>query len=62
MYITKTRVIFADLAVLIVLAAMYFVTGAFTKNVLPVVLIILLLMARSIFYHVNWYKTTGKIY
>jgi hypothetical protein len=62
MYITKTRIIIADVMVLIVLGAMYFVTEAFTKNVLPIVLIILLVIGRSIFYHVNWYKTTGKIY
>ena len=62
MYITKTRVIVADLMVLVVLGGMYFVTEGFTKNVLPVILIILLVIGRSIFYHVNWYKTTRKIY
>ena len=62
MNITKARVIMGDIFILIVLAAMYSATKAFTENVLAVGLVLLILIARSIFYHVNWYKTTGKIY
>ena len=62
MNITKARVIIGDIFILIVLAAMYSATKGFTENVLAVALVLLILRARSIFYHVNWYKTTGKIY
>jgi hypothetical protein len=62
MNVTKTRVIYADTAVLIVLAAMYFATSGFTRNVLAMSLVILLVVGRSLFWHVNWYKATGKIY
>ena len=62
MIITKTRVVYSDVLVLIALGAMYFVTEHFTQNVLPVCLVILVLVARSVFWHFNWYKQTGKIY
>ncbi len=62
MYITKTRVIIGDLFILIVLAGMYSVTKGFTENVLAICAVLLILIVRSIFYHVNWYKTTKKIY
>jgi len=62
MIVTKTRVIYSDAIALIALAALYFVTGHFTQNVLAMSLVILILVARSIFWHVNWYKQTGKIY
>jgi len=60
--ITKNRVIYGDVIVLIALAALYFVTEHLTQNVLAVSLVILVLVARSIFWHVTWYKQTGKIY
>lgn len=62
MYVTKARVIVGDVLLLGALASMYFLTKAFTENVLAFGLVILLLAARSIFWHVNWYKSTGKIY
>ncbi|HVV54617.1 MAG TPA: hypothetical protein VHC47_04810 [Mucilaginibacter sp.] len=62
MNVTKTRVIYGDVIILIALVAMYFVTAAFTKNVLAMSLVVLLLVGRSIFWHINWYKATGKIY
>lgn len=62
MTVTKTRVIYGDIIVLIALVAIYFATEKFTKNVLAMSLILLFLVARSIFWHINWYKLTGKIY
>ncbi|WP_426669233.1 hypothetical protein ACPPVU_23795 [Mucilaginibacter sp. McL0603] len=60
--ITKNRVIYGDIIVLVALAALYFVTAHFTQNVLAMSLVILVLIGRSIFWHVTWYKQTGKIY
>ena len=62
MNITKSRVIIGDIFILIVLAAMYSATKGFTENMLAIGLVLLILIARSIFYHMSWYKTTGKIY
>ena len=62
MIVTKNRVIYADVIALIALCALYFVTEHFTQNMLAMSLVILILVARSIFWHVNWYKQTGKIY
>jgi hypothetical protein len=62
MVVTKNRVIYADVIALIAAGALYFVTEHFTQNVLAMSLVILILVARSIFWHVNWYKQTGKIY
>jgi len=59
---TKTRVIYGDVIVLIALGLMYFATGGFRQNILAMSLILLLLVGRSIFWHINWYKTTGRIY
>jgi hypothetical protein len=60
--ITKNRVIYGDIIVLVALAALYFVTEHFTQNVLAMSLVILVLVGRSIFWHATWYKQTGKIY
>jgi hypothetical protein len=60
--ITKNRVIYGDIIVLVALAALYFVTDHFTQNVLAMSLVILVLVGRSIFWHATWYKQTGKIY
>jgi hypothetical protein len=62
MTVTKTRVIYADAILLIAIVAFFFVTSQLTQNVLAMTMVILLLVARSIFWHVNWYKQTGKIY
>ncbi|MDB5025562.1 MAG: hypothetical protein JWP78_3317 [Mucilaginibacter sp.] len=62
MTVTKSRVIYGDIIVVIALAAIYFVTGHFTQNVLAMSLVLLLLTGRSIFGHITWYKQTGKIY
>jgi hypothetical protein len=62
MIVSKTRVVYSDVIAIIALGAMYFITGHFTQNVLAISLIILVLVARSIFWHVNWYRQTGKIY
>jgi len=62
MNITRSRVIIGDVFILIVLAAMYSATRGFTENLLAVGLVLLILIARSVFYHVSWFKTTGKIY
>ncbi|MBS1527986.1 MAG: hypothetical protein JST19_20235 [Bacteroidetes bacterium] len=62
MYLTKTRVIIGDLFVLVVLGLMYSATKGFKENVLALSLVLLVLVARSIYYHVNWYKTTKRIY
>jgi hypothetical protein len=60
--ITKNRVIYGDIIVLVALAALYFVTAHFTQNVLAMSLVMLILVGRSIFWHAAWYKQTGKIY
>lgn len=60
--VTKNRVIYGDIIVLVALAALYFVTEHFTQNVLAMSLVILVLVGRSIFWHATWYKQTGKIY
>jgi hypothetical protein len=60
--ITKNRVIYGDIIVLVALAALYFVTNHFTQNVLAMSLVILVLVGRSVFWHATWYKQTGKIY
>jgi len=62
MAVTKSRVIYGDAILVVGLCAFYFVTGHLTQNVLAMSLVILLLVARSIFWHVSWYKETGKIY
>jgi len=62
MTVTKARVIYGDVILLIALVAFYFLTKQFTENVLAMSLILLLLVGRSIFWHINWYKATGKIY
>jgi hypothetical protein len=62
MTVTKSRVIYGDVILVIALAALYFVTGHFTQNMLAMGLVILLLGGRSIFWHITWYKETGKIY
>lgn len=62
MIVTKNRVIYADAIALLATIALYFVTEHFTQNVVAMSLVILILIARSIFWHVNWYKQTGKIY
>ena len=62
MMVTKTRVVLSDVIVLIAVIALYFVTEHFTQNMKAMSLIIVVLVARSIFWHANWYKQTGKIY
>jgi len=62
MNVTKNRVIYGDAILLIALAAMYFATNGFTQNILAMSLVLLLLAGRSIYWHVSWYKATGKIY
>ncbi len=62
MTVTKNRVIYGDVILVIALAALYFVTAHFTQNMLAMSLVILLLAGRSIFWHITWYKETGKIY
>jgi hypothetical protein len=62
MVITKNRVIYGDVILVVALAALYFVTNHLTQNLLAMSLVILLLAGRSIFWHITWYKETGKIY
>jgi hypothetical protein len=62
MNVTKTRVIYGDVILLIALAAMYFATAGFKQNLLAMGLVLLLLTGRSIFWHFSWYKATGRIY
>ncbi|MGN6639855.1 MAG: hypothetical protein ACTHJ8_13175 [Mucilaginibacter sp.] len=62
MNVTKTRVIYGDAILLIVLIAMYFATSGFKQNVMAMCLVILILLGRSIFWHISWYKATGRIY
>jgi hypothetical protein len=62
MTVTKARVIYGDVVLVIALLAFYFLTKHLTENVLAMSLVVLLLVGRSIFWHINWYKATGKIY
>jgi hypothetical protein len=62
MLVTRTRLIYGDVILLIALGLLYFATAHFTQNVLAMVLVIMLFLARSIFFHVNYYKTNGKLY
>ncbi|HTK20744.1 MAG TPA: hypothetical protein VL442_14560 [Mucilaginibacter sp.] len=62
MTVTKTRVIMSDAVLLIGLIILYFITEHFTQNMKAMSLIIVILVARSVFWHINWYKATGKIY
>jgi hypothetical protein len=62
MTVTKARVIYGDVVLLIALLAFYFLTKHLTENVTAMSLVVLLLVGRSIFWHINWYKATGKIY
>jgi len=62
MTVTKGRVIYGDVVLLVALLAFYFLTRHFTENVMAMSLVVLLLVGRSIFWHINWYKATGKIY
>ena len=61
MTVTKGRVIYGDVVLLIALLAFYFLTKHLTENVMAMSLVVLLLVGRSIFWHINWYKATGKI-
>ena len=60
--INKTRLIYGDVIFVAALCAFYFLTEHLTKNMLAMCLVLLLLAGRSIFWHVNWYKKTGKVY
>ncbi|HTD98399.1 MAG TPA: hypothetical protein VK668_03900 [Mucilaginibacter sp.] len=60
--VTKSRLIYGDVIALAALIAAWFFTEHFTKNVLAMGLVLLLLIGRSIYWHFTWYKQTGKIY
>ena len=62
MTVTKARVIYGDVILGIALLAFYFLTKQLTENVMAMSLVVLLLVGRSVFWHINWYKATGKIY
>lgn len=62
MYLTKTRVIMADMFVLAALVLMFWAIFNSRQNMLAAVLVLVVLLARSVFYHFRWYKTTGKMY
>ena len=62
MFVTRTRLIYGDAVLVIALGLMYYATAHFTQNVLAMVLVVLLFLGRSVFFHVNYYKTNGKIY
>lgn len=60
--VNKTRVIYGDVILLAAIIATWFLTEHLTKNVLAMCLVLLILAGRSVFWHINWYKQTGKIY
>jgi len=62
MLVTRTRLIYGDVILLIALGLMYFATAHFTQNVVAMALVILLFLGRRYLFHVNYYKTNGKIY
>jgi len=62
MYLTKTRLIVGDLFFVVGLALVLWAIFYSKQNELAFELITLVLLGRSVFFHYNWYKTTGKIY
>ena len=62
MILSKTRLIYGDVIVLAAIGLLYFATDHFTKNVTAMILVVVVLLARSIFWHVKYYKSNGKIY
>ncbi len=62
MYLTKTRLIIGDLFFLVSLGFALWAIFNSKQNVLAFGMISLILILRSIYFHYNWYKTTGKIY
>ena len=62
MYLSKTRLIMGDLFVLAALGLMVWAIFNSRQNMLAAVLVLLILVARSVFFHFRWYKSTGKIY
>jgi hypothetical protein len=52
----------ADMFVLAALVLMFWAIFNSRQNMLAAVLVLLVLVARSAFYHFKWYKSTGKIY
>jgi hypothetical protein len=62
MYLTKTRLIVGDLFALVTVGLVIWANLNSPKNVLAMTLVMALLLARSAFFHVRWYKTTRRFY
>jgi len=62
MYLTRTRLIIGDLFFLAALGFAVWAIFNSKQNVLAIDIVTLVLLARSIFFHIRWYKTTGKLY
>jgi|GEM_PF-767318 len=62
MNITRARVIMGDVMILIVLIVACLSGKTLKDNILAISLVLVILIARSVWYHISWYKATGKIY
>jgi hypothetical protein len=62
MYLSKARLIIGDLFALVTIGLVIWASLNSPKNMLAITLVMVLLLARSAFFHVRWYKTTGKLY
>jgi len=62
MNITRARVIMGDIMILIVLIVACLSSKTLKDNILAISLVLVILIARSIWYHISWYKTTGRLY
>jgi len=62
MYLTKTRIIVGDLFALMTIGLVIWASLYSRQNVTAVTIVMALLVARSAFFHVKWYKATGKLY
>ncbi|HEX3386026.1 MAG TPA: hypothetical protein VHS53_12590 [Mucilaginibacter sp.] len=62
MNITRSRVIMGDLLIVVILIMAFSSTKVLSENLILIGLVLVILIARSIWYHVMWYKSSGKIY
>lgn len=62
MNITRSRVIMGDLLIVVILIMAFSSAKALQENLILISVVLVILVARSIWYHVMWYKSSGKLY
>ncbi len=62
MTVTKTRVIYSDVVLVVVPSIFYSISEHNQHQLIGLCLLVLFLLIRSVAYHINYYKSTGKIY